>query len=268
MLDNVLVPSDLKAAFDALASSRSSALLSGGTLLMPEINTKAGVLDTLVSLRKLSLSGITVEGCRATIGATTTLDAFGRDPRLAVLSNVIESIASPPIRNVATVGGNLFTANGGDLAVSLMALDAEAEVASENGTRRTSVAEIVSKGVGHEEIATRVTFDIPDRNSWFFTKAMRRASNSGAIVTIAAHLTIEDGLVSTVRLVLGGVAPRPVRALTVEKALIGKPLDAEHVTAAAAAFEEDTELYSDAIASAWYRARVIPVHIRRALTGA
>ena len=120
MLDSVQAPTNLEAAFDALANARTSAILAGGTLLMPSINTKASSLNTLVSIRRLGLSSIRVEGRRATVGATTTLDEFGRDARLAVLRGVIEGIASPPIRNMATVGGNLFAPQpGGDLGVAL-----------------------------------------------------------------------------------------------------------------------------------------------------
>jgi CO/xanthine dehydrogenase FAD-binding subunit len=76
-----------------------------------------------------------------------------------------------------------------------------------------------------------------------------------------------DGKVAGARIALGGAAPRPVRALSVEAALIGRPLDAHSVTAAAQAAVNDIEPFSDAYASAWYRARVLPIHIRRALLG-
>ena len=59
-----------------------------------------------------------------------------------------------------------------------------------------------------------------------------------------------------------------MRAPSVEAALIGRPLDEASVTAAAALAAGDTDPFSDAYASAWYRARVLPVHIRRALIGA
>jgi len=269
MLQSFQTPSNLEDAFDALASARTSAILAGGTLLMPSINTEVSGIDTLVSTRRLGLSGIRIEGRRATVGATTTLDEFGRDPRLSVLRRVIESIASPPIRNMATVGGNLFAAQpGGDLAVALLALGAEVVIASRTGARTAPVAEIVKRGVEHEEIVTAVAFDIPATDEWFYTKAMRRTMNSAAIVSVAAFVTVANGVVCAARVALGAVAPTPVRAPTVEAALIGRPLDEASVTAAAALAARDTDPFSDAYASAWYRARVLPVHIRRALIGA
>ncbi|HEY1940725.1 MAG TPA: FAD binding domain-containing protein [Roseiarcus sp.] len=263
------MPSNLEAAFDALANARSSAILAGGTVLMPGVNTKVSSLDTLVSIRRLGLSGIQVEGHRATVGATTTLDEFGGDPRLSVLGDVIESIASPPIRNMATVAGNLFAAQpNGDLAVAFLALDAEVTIASRTGARTAPVAEIFARGVEHGEIVTTVAFDLPTSDTWFYAKAMRRKMNSAAVVSVAAVVTVADGLVRTARIALGAVAPRPVRALSVEAALIGRPLDVASVSAAAALAARDTDPFTDAYASAWYRARVLPVHIRRALIGA
>jgi CO/xanthine dehydrogenase FAD-binding subunit len=82
---------------------------------------------------------------------------------------------------------------------------------------------------------------------------MRRRQNSASIVTVAS-----DGT----RIALGGVAPRPVRALAAEQALAGGDVEA-----AAALSVEAADPFDDAFASAWYRRRVLPVHVRRALQG-
>ena len=147
--------------------------MAGGTHVMPRL----APTDSIVSLRRAGLSGIE-EGDELRIGATTTLAEVGR--RVPFLRSAIESIASPTIRNLATVGGNLFVPQPhGDLAVCLLALDA---------TRGATTGDLVT-GV----VASRC----PER--WFYTKAMRRKQNSASIVTVAS-----DG----VRIALGGVAPR------------------------------------------------------------
>ena len=269
MLECVQVPANLKEAIVSLENSRAAAVLSGGTLLMPQINTKPSGLQVLVSTRHLGLSNISVEGTRATVGATATLDAFGRDSRLRILRPVIESIASPPIRNMATVGGNLFAPQPhGDLAVALLALDAVVEIAGTAGRRQASVAEMLKKGISAAEIVTSVSFDIPAGGDWFYVKAMRRKFNSAAIVTVAAHITFASGVVRTAQIALGGAGPRPVRAPSAEAALLGHKLDLQTVQTAALAAAQDVEPFTDAYASAWYRARVLPIHIRRAFLGA
>ena len=72
------------------------------------------------------LDGVSVDGDRVTVGATTTLTELARE--VPFLRESIASIASPTIRNMATVGGNLFAPQPhGDLAVCLLALDAQIE---------------------------------------------------------------------------------------------------------------------------------------------
>jgi CO/xanthine dehydrogenase FAD-binding subunit len=145
----------------------------------------------------------------------------------------VHSIASPTIRNMGTVGGNLFVPQPhGDLAVCLLALDAEIERSG--------------------ELVTGVSFSVPER--WFYRKAMRRKQNSASIVTVAS-----DG----VKIALGGVGREPVRALKAEEALA-----AGDIEAAAQLSVEAADPFDDAYASAWYRRRVLPVHVRRALTHA
>jgi CO/xanthine dehydrogenase FAD-binding subunit len=200
------------------------------------------------------------------VGAATTLAQLGRDERLAVLRPVVESIASPTIRNLATVGGNLFVRQPyGDLAVALLALDAEVSVEGSGGNASRPIAGVLEDGVAPRELVTAVGFDVPDPGAWFYTKAMRRRQNSASIVTVAAVVLVEDGQVASARIALGGAGARPVRAVSAEAALTGSPLDRRRVEEAADAAVEDASPFDDAYASAWYRRRVLPVHVRRAL---
>lgn len=257
----VEVPESVDAVLGALGDG--AVVLAGGTHVMPRITTEAHDVARLVSLRRAGLAGIEVErsGGEAsgrdrcgtvTIGAATTLRAVGADERLAFLRPVIESIASPTIRNLATVGGNLFVEQPyGDLAVALLALDAQVDVA---GGASRGVAE-VEPGI----LVTAVRFTIPDE--FLYTKAMRRRLNSASIVTVAAVLG------DAPRLALGGAGRRPIRSPAAEAVLAAGPLDRERAEAAGRAALEDAEPFTDAYASAWYRARVLPVHVRRALIG-
>jgi carbon-monoxide dehydrogenase medium subunit len=227
---------------DAVAAMREGhRLLAGGTALMPWLNNHATGVEGLVSLRRAGLSGIELDGEQVRIGAATTLARIGRE--LPFLRSAVESIASPTIRNLATVGGNLFVPQPhGDFATCLLALDARVTVVDGDGAREVGVLEAAG-------LVTAVSFTIPER--WFYTKAMRRRQNSAAIVTVAS-----DG----VRIALGGVAPRPVRALASEEALARGDIQAAAERSVEAADPAD-----DAFASAWYRRRVLPVHVRRAL---
>lgn len=252
MLSKVHLPSSAAEAADLLRDG--GWLVGGGTVVMPKVNTGAVPVNHLISLRHAGLGGIRVDGDAVEIGAATTLTEVGAHDGLRFLHPVIRSIASPSVRNLATVGGNLLVPQPhGDLAVALLALDARIDVVSADGTHTIPVGEPVQP----HEVITRVHFGLP-RGTWRYRKAMRRRHNSASIVTVAAVIG-ED-----VRIALGGVAPRPVRAYAAERILAAEP---DAVAEAAEAAREGIEPFDDAYASAWYRNRVLPVHVRRALLG-
>jgi carbon-monoxide dehydrogenase medium subunit len=225
---------------EAVGLLDAGVLLAGGTSVIPHV----GPTTSLVSLRRVGLAGIERDGATVRIGAATTLARIGRG--VEFLRDAIESIASPTIRNMATIGGNLFARQPhGDLAVCLLALDARVEIIDSDGAREVGVLDATG-------LVTAVSFEIPER--WHYTKAMRRRQNSASIVTVAS-----DGA----RIALGGVAPRPVRATAAEAALAQGDVEK-----AAELSVEAADPFDDAYASAWYRRRVLPVHVRRALTNA
>jgi CO/xanthine dehydrogenase FAD-binding subunit len=243
-------------------------LLAGGTQVMPRVTTTSTGIERLVSLRRAGMEGIELTNGRAVLGAATTLTQLGREDGLAFLHPAVESIASPTIRNLATVGGNLFVEQPyGDLAVALLALDAELAVSGPEQSGRRGVEEVLSEHLEPREVVTAVAFDLPADGAWFYTKAMRRPLNSASIVTVAAVVNVQDGSVAHARIALGGAGARPVRAKAAEAALTGKPLDRPSVESAAEAALQDAQPFDDSYASAWYRRRVLPVHIRRALLG-
>jgi CO/xanthine dehydrogenase FAD-binding subunit len=262
----VEVPESVAGVVGALGDG--AVVIAGGTEVMPRINTRPHDVRALVSVRRAGLAGIELDGREATIGAATTLARIGADERLAFLRPAIESIASPTIRNLATVGGNLFVEQPyGDLAVALLALDARVDVAGPDGSETRPVADVVGAGLPAGHVATAVRFALPGEAEWRYTKAMRRRLNSASIVTVAAVVPLADGAVAQARIALGGAGRTPVRAPSAEAALAGSPLDRAHAEAAGAAALQDAEPFTDAYASAWYRARVLPVHVRRALIG-
>ncbi len=161
MLQAIAVPRSLAEAHAALAEA-GAALVAGGTAVMPVLNLGTDAFTRLVSLRRAGLDGIAVEGGTATVGAATPLAALEAHPDLAFLAPALDAIASPTVRNMATVGGNLFVKPPyGDLAACLVALDATAVVSAGGKRRSVPVEALVKSGVGPGEIVVEIAFPLP-----------------------------------------------------------------------------------------------------------
>jgi CO/xanthine dehydrogenase FAD-binding subunit len=266
MLQAVAVPRSLSEAHAALAQE-GARLIAGGTAVIPELNQGSDAIARLVSLRRAGLAGVRVEGGTAIIGAAATLAELDV-PGLSFLRPALDAIASPTIRNMATVGGNLLVKQPyGDLAACLIALDATATVSDGTEARETPVETLVAEGIAAGEIVTQVRFALPADGTFRFLKTGRKALNAAAIVTVAATITVQGGKVAGCRIALGGVAPSAVRAPAAEAALTGRALDRAAAEEAGRRAVEDIAPFDDSYASAWYRARVTPVYVRRALIG-
>jgi CO/xanthine dehydrogenase FAD-binding subunit len=253
------------AAVAALAQP-GTLVVAGGTLAMRAVNEGRAFPASIVSLRDDAFCGVTQDGKTVRIGASTPVADLAR-PELAFLSDVLRGFGSPTLRNMATVGGNLFARQAyGDLGVALMALDAKVVLEGAAGSRTSPLPDFYARDLDPAEIVVAILFDLPRPPSWRWTKATRRALNAAAIVSVAAVIEVDgSGIVRDARLALGGVDRVPVRSKAAEAVLVGRKLDAENAEAAGHAAAAAHPFFADAHASAWYRRRVLPVHVRRAL---
>lgn len=251
----------------ALAATSGSRVVAGGTFAVRMINEGQQFPPALISLDRAGLNGVRIEAGVANIGAATRMsDLAVRE--LDFLSAALRGIGSPTLRNMATVGGNLFAKQPyGDLGVCLLALDAKVVLLNPNGVRTLALADFYATETGAAEIVTGVSFALPSAGTWRYLKATRRGLNSAAIVAVAAVVQQRDGKVTEARIALGGAGAKPVRANSAETELLGKALDHASAQAAGEAAAAAFECFTDAYASAWYRRRVLPVHLRRALLG-
>ena len=204
------------------------------------------------------------------IGATTTLTELLNQSPVPLLREAAANTAAWTIRNMGTVGGNLFVPPpAGDVAVALLALDAQVKLVSRQGERRVSLEDFwtgfMTTVMAPDELLAGVEVPVPEGRTRFL-KYARKHANTPAIVTIAAHLSFDDGQVTKARLALGAVGPHPIRATRAESLLTGSALDAVDIAAAADAAASDCEPFTDAIASEWYRQRMVKVYVSRLLS--
>ncbi|SDA88606.1 FAD binding domain-containing protein [Mesorhizobium qingshengii] len=243
--------------------AQGTCYFGGGTLVVRAANEGDISVSGLIRSTDPALSAIEVTGGKVRIGASVTMAAIARHPDLGTLARAARAVGGPAIRNMATVGGNLFApAPYGDFAVALLALGAT--VSTDDG--ETPIETFLANRDGSRAIVTSVGFTVPKAGDFRFLKVSRVKPKGISVLSIAAMLEqAGDGTVSSARIALGCMADRPIRAKAAEKALLGRRLDQDGIAPALAAAGEGTSPITDPIASAWYRAEVLPVHLRRLL---
>lgn len=275
-------PETLEQACQVLASYGPQAKpLAGGTDLI--VNMKKGLLapDHVVSLGRIEeLRRIDVQDSTVSIGASVTAAELAASPeiqaRLAAVAQGAGSLGSPLIRNLATAGGNLATARpAADLPPPLMAYGARVVLRGPAGERTLALEEFFKgpgeTAIGPEEILVRICVErLPRPAGAAYLKLGQRRALEISLVNVAAFLSLDagTGAIETARLVLGAVAPTPIRAHSAEKVLTGeKPGEGlfEHAGKAAAG---DSRPIDDYRGSGEYRQDMVAVLAKRALAAA
>ncbi|MEH2545426.1 carbon-monoxide dehydrogenase medium subunit [Bradyrhizobium sp. AZCC 2262] len=191
-------------------------------------------------------------------------------PDCRALAQAAARSANPAIRGVATVGGNLCASGfaAADLIPALICLEAEIELAAQNGAERVSMARFLElrTNLGPERIVRRVL--VPrraGRRSAHLRLPLRKAGDYPvAIVSIAAALG-REGLVASARVAVGSVEPAARRWRRLEADLIGRPLDSGWAAGQAESYSEDFQGRDAVEAPGWYRVKVLPNLVRRAV---
>jgi len=248
----------------------SARMLGGGTLLVRALNEDVADFSTLVRCTDRTLTEIRASGSRVRIGAGVTMARILASPDLAFLHPAARSVGGPAVRAQATLGGNLFAPPPyGDFTAALLALDARVSVQSGYSPRDVPIGEFLSGRDSYSRaIVTGVEFVCPrGTGSLRFVKVSKVRPKGVSLLTIAARLEDSAGRLSAVRVAYSNMGPTPMRAVAVERALEGRRLERATVDAAAAVATDDCSPATDAIASAWYRREVAPVHLSRLLLG-
>src|SRR6266403_1798937 len=204
------------------------------------------------------------------LGGGTTFTRILAERDLAFLHAPARSIGGPAVRNMGTVGGNLFAPSPyGDFTVALLALDAMISVQGGLGGREVPIEEFLqSRERQAGTLVLSISCQKPASSEAFrYRKIARIKPKGGSVITLAAHLPMSGGRIVGARIALGSMAPTPIRARAAERALEGRSLDTSTIAAAAAAVAEGTSPGDNALASAWYRREIVGVHLRRLLSG-
>jgi CO/xanthine dehydrogenase FAD-binding subunit len=256
-------------AAGALASERGARFLAGGTLVMRAVNEADPAIETIVRSTDPIFLQITVSSGRVELGAGVTMAAILAERELAFLHPVARAVGGPAVREAATVGGNLFAPSPyGDFAAALLALDATGMLAGGFGQRELPLEEFLGRRDRGAALVSSIVFKRPAAETFRFAKVTRVHPKGISVLSIAAQLPLASGRVAGARIAYGAMNRTPVRAKAAERALEGHALDAAGIAPALAVAADGTSPVDDAIASAWWRREILPVHLRRLLLGA
>lgn len=248
-----------------LTAQPTACLLAGGTDVGLWVTKQQRDLGTVVYLGNVAdLKTVTETADYIEIGAAVTVADV--QARLAAhwpdFGELIRRYASPPIRNAATLGGNI--ANGspiGDSMPVLLALAATL-VLRQGATRRELPLTAFYRGYRQTalqpgEFVERIRVPLPTPGEVLRVyKISKRFDQDISAVCAAFWLVLEQGRVRDVRIGYGGMAAIPQRAHHCEQTLRGQPWSEATVQAAMAALDQDFTPLSDMRASADYRQRV------------
>lgn len=264
------LPHSLDEALGLLAEHGPSLLvMAGGTLAMPLINEGISMPEKVMGLRRSGLDYLRRTNGTLAIGATTPLTQVKNSAEIPLLAEAAHQIGGWAIRNMGTAGGNLFAPPpAGDFSVALLALDAQVKLSSHTGTRMVPLSEFYTGFMANilqpGELVIEFLSPVPTGKT-AYVKFGRKHANTPAVVTVAAHVVMDGDRVKDARLALNAVGPHPIRARRAEAVLIGSTLDDKTIAGAAGAAAEECEPFTDAIATDWYRRKMVSVQVRHAL---
>jgi len=268
-------PSNLQEATWLLSSfGKKARLIAGGTDLLV---TKPPEVECLIDVASLDLNYIRKDEDGIHIGAATTLDLIERSPMFSagpyvVLSEAASNMATPTVRNMATIGGNICNASpAADLSLALMVLGSAVKIYGLGGIRILPVGEFfedVNKTtLNEDELLVEVHIPLSSRGTGASFLKLRRHQTAIdlAVVNVAAKLTCSGNFCEDARIALGAVAKRPVYAEKAERLLTGKGLDGKLIQEAAEVASKEAKPIDDVRGSAQYRRRMLAVMVKRAL---
>jgi len=271
-------PKTLEAALSLLAEQGEGAhLFAGGTdvvVKMTHARLKPKAIIGLMEIEELKGIRFRAED-GLTIGATARLSEVTSHPdilkRYPAIAHAARVMANGEVRNMGTVAGNLCNAApSADTAPPLIAMGAEVTLASLKGERRLCLDQFF-KGPGvtameQGEIMTSIHVPVPGPKSGAsYKRISARCGVDIAAVGVGVMASFNGAACEAAKVVLGAVAPIPMRAVNTEDLLHGQEWTPELIEKAGHQAAKESKPISDVRASADWRRRMVAVLTRRAL---
>jgi carbon-monoxide dehydrogenase medium subunit len=276
----MILPTSVEECVKTLVSRTGAKTVAGGTDLLPQMKNGVVKPPVVIDLSGIAaLKGVaSANGAGLRVGACATARELELHPdvrrRYTALADGAALVGSVQVRNLATVGGNLCNAApSADMAPPLMALDAEAVIASPRGERRVLLASFF-QGVRRtvlaaDELLVALVVPAPAAGSGgSYIRHTPRRELDIAVVGVASQVTVQNGRCVKARIALASVAPTPVHATAAEQSLQGQALTPDTIERAATLAVDAAKPISDQRGSAEFRKHLVKVLTRRTLTSA
>jgi aerobic carbon-monoxide dehydrogenase medium subunit len=252
--------------------------LAGGTDLLIAMKEKGLTVQNILDLKGIKgYDSIQEAKDQVEIGALASIRSVETSPlirqKFPFLSAAAGMIGSAQIRNKATLGGNLCNAApSAETAPALICLRAMVEIIDEKGMRVVPLEEFfvgpgqtVLNGAG---LMRRILIPPLELNSRgiYFKHSPRRAMDL-AVVAVACLLTLDPDKMRCidVRIVLGAVAPTPLRAKGAEALIKGKEITEKEIEEAGETAGREAKPITDVRGSAEYRTDMVRLFVKRGI---
>jgi len=196
------------------------------TSLLPKFNNDLLYIGNLKELKEIKESVDKLE-----IGATCSLSSLLREKEIPeILKEAIRQIASPAIRNVGTLGGNICNASpAGDTLPVLYALDGKLKLTSKNSSREVYIKDFIlgprKTILEKNEILESIIISKAEFNKLYYQKVGSRKASAISKLSFVGLAQVKDEKIKDIRITLGSVAPKIIRIKEAEDILIGSNIN-------------------------------------------
>ena len=270
--------SSVAQAIELLEAKDGAKLIAGGHSLIPLLKLRLARPTALIDIGSiLDMKGITLNNGTVRIGALAThwdiASSHEVEHACPMLAEVAAGIGDPQVRNRGTIGGNVVHADpASDWPAVLTALNARFVIQGPGGSSRTATPSEFfgmpfEPSLAANEVLTGVEVPSLAANQRTEYAKVAHPASGYAVVGGAVVVTMDGDRCTAARIAVGGCVPAPVRASSVERALIGQTLNVENIMAASNQVANDlgNKVIGDFYASAEYRRAMAAVEIRHAL---
>ena len=270
---NYVHPETLEQALALLADDSHKAIpVAGGSALTRGSRRQA---EIFVDIGACGLGGLRQQDQQFVLGAGLTCSDIVRAPLPGatgqLLTEVADGIATQPLRNVITLGGNIVNMVAwADFPVALLALDANVSVArhgheTEIWPMQRLVSEHPLKALPPGALVTQLWLPQHDAGWGTNYRRFRQSAVDYSLASVACVAEIKDNKINDIAIAAGAIAPRPQRCSQAEKMLLNHVASSTNISQAAAAALGELRVTPDSRMDEATRRTILQVEIRRAI---